>query len=582
MLLEKGIRIVVNEQVKIYSERIDDIPVIVEWLKKMEIAKWIDQKLSPPHGNHEGMSYGQLSVLLLTYIITQSDHRLSAVEPWVEAHRKILELSTGWSIGKKDASDDRLARVVEELGKQSEARQEIEIKLGRHLIRAYELPTEVARADTTSFSVNHQQGKSVEESLLHYGYSKDQRPDLLQYRQLLATLDPMGMPLVSATLEGNGADDPLYFPTWQKMAKVIGHKKFVFIADCKASSIATRAQIASNGGVYCFPVSMSGQHPHYLKQWVLDPPTEILNIRLPRQDEQEAPVGKGFEVELGKFWFKEDTHKWVRWHERYLVVYSQSLAASAIRGQQQRINTALTALNKLAAKPGEDREQLSHKVENILKRYRVTDFFSTIITEEIRTVTRNCRRGRPSKNSTTEGVMSISLQLHIQQIDTAIKSAETLAGWRLYVTNADAIHLSLPQAVMYYRDEWLLERGFHRFKRGRLPALPIYFQNQDRITGLMFVLNIALRVFTLMEFVVREALQQRQQSLAGLYDGNPNRKTNRPSAERMLQAFCHLTLYYLPDSTIFITPLSELQKQILALMKMPESLYQLDSHLCKT
>lgn len=28
-------------------------------------------------------------------------------------------------------------------------------------------------------------------------------PDLLQYRQLLATLDPMEMPSVSATLEGN-------------------------------------------------------------------------------------------------------------------------------------------------------------------------------------------------------------------------------------------------------------------------------------------------------------------------------------------------------------------------------------------
>ncbi|WP_335167691.1 hypothetical protein [Nostoc sp.] len=34
----------INEQVKINSERIDDIPVIVEWLKKMEIALWIDQK----------------------------------------------------------------------------------------------------------------------------------------------------------------------------------------------------------------------------------------------------------------------------------------------------------------------------------------------------------------------------------------------------------------------------------------------------------------------------------------------------------------------------------------------------------
>ncbi|KYC42944.1 transposase [Scytonema hofmannii PCC 7110] len=562
---------------EITSERIDDIPVIVEWLKQMEIAKCIDQKLSEPHGNHKGLSYGQLSVLLLTYIITQSDHRLSAVEPWVQTHRRILELTTGWSIAEKDATDDRLARVVEELGKQTQAIQEIEVKLGRHLIRAYELPTVVARADTSSFSVNHNPGDSVEENLLRYGYSKDKRPDLLQYRQLLATLDPMGMPLVSATVEGNGADDPLYFPTWEKMVRVIGHKKFVFVADCKAGAIATRGQIAASGGIYCFPVPMSGQHPQYLQQWVLNPPTEIQPIRFPHQDEDEPDVGKGFEVELGKFWLNPETNKWVRWHERYLVVYSTSLAASTIRGQQQRILTARTALDKLAAKPGEDPQVLAHKVENILERYRVKDFFNTTITEQIIQKTRHVGRGRPSKNSPTELVNSICLQLEIQLQDAAIKEAETLAGWRLYVTNAPLAQLSLSLAIMYYRDEWVLERGFHRFKRGSLPALPIYFTDQNRITGLMFLLNIALRIFTLMEFVVRQALIETQQSLAGLYDGNPKRKTERPSAEKMLLAFCHLTLYFLPDATIFMTPLSELQKQILYLMKMPDSLYQIDS-----
>ncbi|MBW4589685.1 IS1634 family transposase [Aetokthonos hydrillicola Thurmond2011] len=567
---------------EISSERIDDIPLIVEWLKRMEIAKIIDQKLNKPHGNHEGMSYGQLSVLLLTYIITQSDHRLSAVEPWVEAHRRILELTTGWSIGEKDATDDRLARVVEELGKQTQATHEIEVKLGQHLIRAYELPTAVVRVDTTSFSVNHTPGDSTEENLLRYGYSKDKRPDLLQYRQLLATVDPMGMPLVSATLAGNGADDPLYFPTWEKMVKVIGHKNFVFIADCKAGAIATRAAIAANEGIYCVPVPMSGQHPQYLKQWVLDPPAELQSIQFPEQDEDEPAVGKGFEVELGKFWFNEQTNKHVRWHERYLVVYSPSLAASTIRGQQQRINSAQTALNKLAAKPGTDPQALAEQVENILKRYRVKDFFNTTITEQIIQQTRYIGRGRPSKNSPTEQVTSICLQLHIQLIDVAIKEAETLAGWRLYVTNASIAQLSLSLAVIYYRGEWLLERGFHRFKRGCLPALPIYFTDQNRIIGLMFLLNIALRVFTLMEFVVRQALMDTQQSLAGLYDGNPKRKTSRPSAEKMLKAFCNLTLYFLPNSTIFITPLSELQKQIICLMKMPESLYQVDSVLYST
>lgn len=268
--------------------------------------------------------------------------------------------------------------------------------------------------------------------------------------------------------------------------------------------------------------------------------------------------------------------------QRYLVVYSRSLAAKAIHSQQQRINKAQNALDKLAKKPGDDREQLIYKVENILKRHRVKNFFSTTITEETQIETRYVGRGRPSKNSQLEQVKKIYLQLHIEQVNYAIKEAETLAGWRLYVTNASIGELSLPQAVMYYRDEWLLERGFHRFKRGSLPALPIYFQNQDRISGLMFLLNIALRVFTVMEFFVRQALQETGAFLLGIYDGNPKRKTQRPSAEQILKAFCNITLYFLPDSTIFVTPLNDIQCTILSLMQMPESLYLLDSKLCKT
>lgn len=67
--------------------------------------------------------------------------------------------------------------------------------------------------------------------------------------------------------------------------------------------------------------------------------------------------------------------------------------------------------------------------------------------------------------------------------------------------------MSLEQAVFYYREQWQPERGFqtledslplrYRFKRGRIPALPIYFQDENRIQGLMFLLTIALRVFTL-------------------------------------------------------------------------------------
>jgi transposase len=65
----------------------------------------------------------------------------------------------------------------------------------------------------------------------------------------------------------------------------------------------------------------------------------------------------------------------------------------------------------------------------------------------------------------------------------------------------------LADAVIYYREQWQLERGFHRFKRGQLPALPMFLQDQQRIVGLMFLLTVALRLFTLMEFVVHQQLQ---------------------------------------------------------------------------
>lgn len=559
----------------ISSERVDDIPLIVELLKQMEIAKWIDQQLKQPHGNHQGLSYGQLSVLLLTYIITQSDHRLCVVEEWVNSHRQTLELTTGWSIGEKDVTDDRLARVVEEFGLQEEACQEIEQKVGRHMIRAYELPTEIGRVDTTSFSVHHEQIESEADSLLRYGHSKDKRPDLLQYRQLLGTLDTAGIPLVSATLPGNGADDSLYWPTWQRMAKVIGHKHFVFLADCKAAAIATRAQIANAGGIYCFPLPLTGKNPLLLKQWVLNPPTASIDIRLPTQEDDEPAVGKGFEVELGKFWLNPDTEKWVTWHERYLVTYSNILATAQLRGLHERLDKAQTALDKLKHQPEDDLDILNIKVEAILKRHRVNEFLTVKTTAT--TITQTCyvNRGRPAANSPTQEVTQIRLKLQIDRQTQAIEEAEKLAGWRLYVTNASITRLSLTQAIVYYRDQWIVERGFHRFKRGQLPALPIYFQNQDRIVGLMFLLTLALRVFTLIEFVVRLALETSKQKLAGLYDGNPKRTTERPSAEQLLKAFDNITLYFLPDNSIFVTTLSALHRQILSLLKVPESIYHL-------
>lgn len=552
---------------QIKSERSDDIPLIIHWVSQMKIKEWVDEVLPSEHGNRQGLSYGQLTVLMLSYIMSQADHRLCAIESWVKEHHQTLERCTGWEIGLTDASDDRLAALLEVFGKHPEQCDQLEIRLSQHLIQAYALPTEVARADTTSFSVHHhQQAEADPDSLLQYGRSKDHRPDLLQYRQMLATLDPLGMPLVSQTLAGNGADDPLYVGIWERLVKVIGHRNFVFVADCKAGALATRAQIAQQGGVYCVPLAETGQVPAMLKTWVLNPPNPLQVIRLPHQKEDEIPLGVGFEMDLGKQWLDESSGTWGRWMERHLVVQSYALAERQLVGIQTRLKKAELALAKLAAKPYDDCCQLTNQAQAILKRYQLQSCFELTISAVSKPV-----RPNRKQDSATDNTQQFILDFQVQP--QAIEAEMLLAGWRIYVTNGTLESLSLPQAMAYYREQWQPEQGFHRFKRGRLPALPIYLQNEDRIVGLMLILTIALRLFTLVEYVVRQSLLSTDQQIAGLYEGNPQRTTERPSTEQLLKAFRNITFYQLPDGSTFMTPLNALQTKILALMKVPESIY---------
>ena len=553
-------------------ERSDDIPLIIYWLLQLQLPEVLDAALPTPHGNRQGLSYGQLSVVLLAYIMSQSDHRLCAVEDWVNQQHQTLEQATGWSIGAKDASDDRLAALVEVIGGEAESRQQSEQQLGQRMIQAYELPTEVARCDTSSFSVYHQIDENAEAtSLLQFGYSKDHRPDLRQYRQLLGTLDPAGVPLVSDTLAGNGADDSVYVPTWERLVQTIGHKDFIYIADSKAAAHQTRAQLAQAGGYYCFPLPQTGHTPNLLKRWVLNPRTPLQPIRLPNSTADDPAIGVGFEMELGKLHHAMDTDEAFHWLERSLVVRSDTLAQRQQKSLHQRLDQAEQALSQLAAKPAKDHCSLKTQVQTILKRYRVGDFFTTEIDTE--RVTRYTGPGRPSAKDTSRQIREPQFQLKFTRQAEAIPEAEQLAGWRIYVTNVESERLSLNQAMAYYRDQWQLENGFHRFKRGQLPALPIFLSNEERIVGLMFLLTIALRCFTLIEFQVRRQLQTQDQELAGLYDGNPKRKTKRPSAEQLLAAFRGITLYHHRDGTSEITPLHDLQRRILALMKIPETIY---------
>ena len=561
---------------EIQSERIDDLPVIIHWLQQMKVASIIDENLEKPHGNRTGLSYGELAVLLLTYIVSEGDQRMCCLETWVNEHQRSLEGTTGWKIREKEATDDRCGDLLRRLGL-SDSLPQIETSLCQYLVKAYQLPTEKCRSDTTSFSVHHQISEEQEESsLLKFGYSKDKRPDLRQYRQMLATLDPVGMPLLGMTLAGNETDEKDYVPTWRKMAEILLKKDFLYLADSKASSYENRAKIHVEGGIYCFPLAMNQPRPKLLADWVSNPPSEVTKIVEKEEGLEDKEIGWGFEVPLGSIWNDPESKKRYQWDERWLVIKSNALASRQVKGLESRLVKVEEKLLSLRKRPGKNENKLEQKVREALNQQRVTQYITYSIEKQQSYNKVYKGRGSRSDSSSYRRVRETKLILNYARLNSAIESFKMIAGWRLYVTNAYQERLSVTEAVSAYKEQWQPERGFHRFKKGRLSALPIYFRDEDKIKGLMFLLTIALRVFTLMEFVVRRQLHQSQSSLSGLYDGNPKRTTERPTAEQMLTAFRNLTLYILRDGTQEVSCLNDIQQHILRLMNIPESIYTTD------
>jgi len=235
-------------EVTIHTEQIDDIPLLFSFLQQMGIQETLDTYANP-HGNRQGLSIGWLTTAWLSYIVSESDHRMIEVEPWADEHIETLSALIPQAVDVKDFTDDRLADLLQWFSEDS-VWEEVENHLGQRLVQVYDLDQEPVRLDSTTASVHHD---TEGNTLFRHGYSKDHRPDLPQLKVMLGTLDPMGMPLATLVLPGNEADDGLYIPTVIRARQVLGQgsqKTSLYAGDAKMGALNTGAFIQAGGDYY--------------------------------------------------------------------------------------------------------------------------------------------------------------------------------------------------------------------------------------------------------------------------------------------------------------------------------------------
>jgi transposase len=248
-------------EIEIQTERIDDIPLLMEQQRKMGIPEVLD-KVIQPHGNRQGLSVGWLTATWLSYILSRADRRMSEVETWAEGQIETLAALLPEPVQAKDFSDDRLADVLRWLS-DDELWEEVETQLGQRLIRVYDLNRGPARLDSTTVTVYHD---TEGNTLFRHGHSKDHRSDLPQFKVMLSVLDPLGMPLATLVLAGNKVDDELYVPTIARARPVVGQGGRRYIGDVKMEALGTRAFVQAGGDYYLMPLALTRNAPEMLNE----------------------------------------------------------------------------------------------------------------------------------------------------------------------------------------------------------------------------------------------------------------------------------------------------------------------------
>ena len=362
------------------------------------------------------------------------------------------------------------------------------------------------------------------------GQSKDHRPDLPQLKLMAAAAEPTGLILATEVHPGNTNDDPLYLPLITRVREVLGRRGLLYCGDCKMAALETRADLQRHGDYYLVPLPLSPGNAALLDRAVTaavegDQVCELIwdGPRLLGAGYEIVAAGPGRRRRGGPGLGRAGPGGAFAGPGRGTCP-DPGAGPDQGRGGDPRADAA--AGPRPAAVPRRGgacggRSPRSGSDAGWTACWRP----------------RSARiRRRPAQGVARWEVTAV------RRLAEAIATRRARQGWRLYATNLPAERMDLGACVRSYRGGWCLERDFHLLKDAPLGIRPLYVRRDDQLVGLSFLLLLALRVLSLCEVLMRRGQQQRGDRLAGLYPGQPSRRTDQPTGLAVLRAVARLEL----------------------------------------
>ena len=561
--------------------RIDDIPLLYAQIKELSIQEIIDDSIIP-HKNRTGISLGHVVSIWLCYLLSESDHRLSHVENWVAENLILLiTLSEEKEMSSKDFTDDRLEQTLDYLSKASNWLS-ISNRLNEKSLEVYDIDKgKTIRLDAAPMQGNH---KIKESGLFQYGYSKHHDARLGMLKIMLACVDNelngFGYPLAHVTVSGEKADDSLYIPVLEECEKTFSQTPMrkLYVGDSKMGSKENRSYIVTSQNDYLVPLSkLQLSQTERIEAIKKVRPEDYYQVYKTNKENKKVLVAQGFE-QISKVIYKNKTGEEQEWEERRVFVLSRAYSVAQQQGLENRIQRTTTRLQELfiskqgkqVPKSKEEAEQITSKLlkEQGLGKLLAVEIIETYETKKIRAY-----KDRPAREEHWS-----TFQVKITPNKTAINNRKKELGWQVYGTTLKKEELDFEKIVWKYRNQNRVESRFNDLRNKVVPLMPIFLKKDNRVEALINVLMICLKVCAVMEFKVAQQLRTNQDKLDNIFEGNPKRSTETPTAKRLLKQFKGVSIAVIKKTEnrvpeILRTDLKSTQLKIIALLGFDSTIF---------
>jgi transposase len=510
-------------------------------------------------------------VLLKNYIVSREP--IYGIRDWA---RQFLPNLLGLSARQVfSLNDDRVGRCLDRLFDADCSG--LVLAVTRHVVKEFGIDLSEIHNDSTTVTFSGDYADAAEETVVKgqrapaiiWGFNKDHRPDLKQLLYNLTVTADGAVPVVFGVENGNVTDDKTHQANWDLVCEIIGGPDFLYVADSKLATHENMSYIASRGGRFISVLPRTRSEDKAFRQTLLTGCVEWEEVHkhyddngvlvdTVRASKQQVTTSDGFRL----LWFHSSRKVELDRQARGRRVRRGIGELSSLRLKFRSPRTRYTEESKVAK-----------AVEKCLAEVGATEWVTVEIRPEEREVFHQDGAGRPGPNTKYRKELKKRFDIRFYENRQAIEEAEKQDGIFPLVTNDRG--LSVKDVLLTYKRQSQVEKRFSQLK-SQFQVAPVFLKSVHRVVALLTIYYFALLIQALIEREIRHAMRDNGIPSLPLYP--EERECRAPTSRRIIDLFENIQLHKLQtprrQSPIqFPTELSALQREVLRLLRVPETDY---------